>query len=98
MTEAGDLPEPRTSEPPAEPVAASATPTPPRDPAATVEKISAVVSPYFISLVGLYLYRTNPLVGLAIAALGLARLLKITPDDIRRAWRAARRALGLTVD
>jgi len=96
MTEARD-PSEAVASAPLEPESAP-DPAPTRDPAATLEKISAIVSPYFISLVGLYLYNSNALVGLAIAAVGLARLLKIAPGDLRRSWNALLRTLGLTVD
>jgi hypothetical protein len=48
----------------------------------TVEKISKIVSPYFIVLVGLLLYDENFLLGLILIVTGVFGLLKISFKDI----------------
>ena len=47
-----------------------------------VEKISAIVSPYFIVVVGLILSDDNFLLGLLLIAVGILALLKISLTDI----------------
>ena len=47
-----------------------------------VEKISSIVSPYFIAIIGLYLYDRNILIGFLLIAIGIISLLKITLQDI----------------
>ena len=47
-----------------------------------VEKISGIVSPYFIVIVGLILYDDNFLLGLLLIAVGILSLLKISWQDI----------------
>ena len=47
-----------------------------------VEKISAIISPYFIVIVGLILYDDNFLLGLLLIAVGILSLLKISWQDI----------------
>ncbi|WP_107670071.1 hypothetical protein [Cyanothece sp. BG0011] len=47
-----------------------------------VEKISGIVSPYFIVVVGLILYDDNFFLGLLLIAVGILSLLKISLTDI----------------
>lgn len=47
-----------------------------------VEKISGIVSPYFIVIVGLFLYERNFLIGTILIAIGILSLLKISWEDI----------------
>ena len=47
-----------------------------------VEKISGILSPYFIVLVGLYLYDDNFLFGSILILTGILSLLKISYQDI----------------
>lgn len=47
-----------------------------------VEKISGILSPYFIVIVGLYLYDDNFLFGSILILTGVLSLLKISYDDI----------------
>ena len=49
-----------------------------------VEKISGILSPYFIVIVGLYLYDDNFLFGAVLILTGILSLLKISYKDI---WR-----------
>jgi hypothetical protein len=48
----------------------------------TVERISRIVSPYFIVLVGLFLYEDNFLMGTVLIAIGILSLLKVSWQDI----------------
>ncbi len=50
----------------------------------TVEKISSIVSPYFIALVGLLLYDENVLFGTVLIAVGIIALFKVTTKDINK--------------
>ncbi len=47
-----------------------------------VEKISGIVSPYFIVIVGLSLYDENFFLGLVLIVIGIFSLLKISWSDI----------------
>lgn len=47
-----------------------------------VEKISGIISPYFIAIVGLYLYDRNLIIGFFLITIGLISLLKITLKDL----------------
>ena len=47
-----------------------------------VEKISGIISPYFIVIVGLVLSDDNFLLGLLLIAVGILSLLKISWQDI----------------
>lgn len=49
-----------------------------------VEKISGILSPYFIVIVGLYLYDDNFFFGGILILIGILSLLKISYQDI---WR-----------
>lgn len=48
----------------------------------TVEKISRIISPYFIVIVGLVLYEDNFLIGSVLIIVGILSLLKVTWQDI----------------
>jgi hypothetical protein len=48
----------------------------------TVEKISKIISPYFIVIVGLFLYDNNFLIGTTLIAIGILSLLKVSLQDI----------------
>jgi len=48
----------------------------------TVEKISRIVSPYFVVVVGLALYENNFLIGTILIVVGLLSLLKISTKDV----------------
>ncbi|MGV2830235.1 hypothetical protein [Myxosarcina sp. GI1(2024)] len=48
----------------------------------TVEKISRIVSPYFIVIVGLTLYENNFLFGTILIATGILSLLKVSARDV----------------
>ena len=61
-----------------------------------VEKISRIISPYFIAIVGLLLYEDNFLIGIFLIALGILSLLKISWKDVANFWESMRQGLGLT--
>ena len=48
----------------------------------TVEKISRIVSPYFVVLVGLALYENNFLIGGILIIVGILSLFKVSTKDI----------------
>ena len=52
---------------------------------AIVEKISKILSPYFIVIVGLFLYEDNFLFGSALIIVGILSLLNISWRDINNA-------------
>jgi hypothetical protein len=47
-----------------------------------VEKISGIVTPYFIALLGLYLSDKNFLIGIILVTVGIVSLLKLSPQKI----------------
>jgi hypothetical protein len=47
-----------------------------------VEKISGILSPYFIVIVGLYLYEDNFFFGSILILVGILSLLKVSYEDI----------------
>jgi hypothetical protein len=47
-----------------------------------VEKISGILSPYFIVIAGLYLYDDNFFFGTILILVGILSLLKISYEDI----------------
>ena len=65
---------------------------------ANVEKISRIVSPYFIVLIGLGLYDSNFLIGLILIVTGILYLFKVSARDIAKAWDWARDTLGIGND
>ena len=48
-----------------------------------VEKISGILSPYFIVLVGLFLYENNFFIGTLLVFVGIFSLLKLSWKDIK---------------
>jgi hypothetical protein len=48
----------------------------------TVEKISRILSPYFVVIVGLSLYDNNFLIGTILIIIGILSLLKISTNDL----------------
>lgn len=60
-----------------------------------VEKISGILSPYFIVLVGLFLYEDNFLIGSSLIAIGILSLLKISLKDIGKWINDLKNLLGL---
>lgn len=61
----------------------------------TVEKISKIISPYFVALLGLYLYRDNGLFGTLLIGIGIVTLLKISSQDMVNLTVKIRGLLGL---
>ena len=59
-----------------------------------VEKISGILSPYFIVLVGLYLYKNNFLLGTILITVGIFSLLKISGRDINKFFDWLKQVLG----
>lgn len=59
-----------------------------------VEKISAILSPYFIVLVGLYLYDDNFLFGTVLILIGIISLLKISYQDLVKWFEYLKKFLG----
>jgi hypothetical protein len=59
-----------------------------------VEKISAIVTPYFIALVGLLLYDNNILLGTALVIVGILTLLKVSVEDLGRYWQELKKAIN----
>ncbi len=49
-----------------------------------VEKVSGILSPYFIVLVGLFLYDRNALIGFILVAVGVLSLLKVSWQDLQK--------------
>jgi hypothetical protein len=48
-----------------------------------VEKISQIISPYFIVLVGLFLYDNNFLIGTTLIFIGIFSLLQLSWQDLQ---------------
>jgi len=48
-----------------------------------VEKVSAILSPYFIVIVGLFLADSNFLIGIALVFVGVFSLLKLSWQDVQ---------------
>lgn len=61
----------------------------------TVEKISRIVSPYFIAIVGLALYRENFLIGTILIVVGIFSLLKVSTQDVGNFLEWLKNFLGL---
>ena len=61
----------------------------------TVEKISLIVSPYFIVIVGLSLYEKNFLIGTILIVVGILSLLKVSSRDIAAFLEWFKNFLGL---
>ncbi len=60
----------------------------------TVEKISRVVSPYFIAIVGLSLYGDNFLIGTILIGIGILSLLKVSTQDLAAFFAWIKNFLG----
>ncbi|NEO26648.1 MAG: hypothetical protein F6K03_07060 [Kamptonema sp. SIO4C4] len=60
----------------------------------TVEQISGIVAPYFIVIVGLYLYESNFLFGLLLILLGIVPLLRVSALDFGKLWEQVQQSLG----
>ncbi len=61
----------------------------------TVEKISRIVSPYFIAIVGLALYEDNFLIGTILILVGILALLKVSTKDVGNFLEWLKNFLGL---
>jgi hypothetical protein len=59
-----------------------------------VEKISGILSPYFIVLVGLFLYKNNVFLGTILIIVGILSLLKISWKDITSLWKNLQNTLN----
>lgn len=60
-----------------------------------VEKISRIISPYFIVVVGLSLYDDNFLIGGILIILGILSLFKVSLQDVSQAFNSVKNFLGL---
>jgi hypothetical protein len=60
-----------------------------------VEKISTILSPYFIVIVGLALYKDNFLIGTVLIVLGILSLLKISYQDLGKFFQWLKNLFGL---
>ena len=61
----------------------------------TVERISRIVSPYFIAIVGLALYESNFLLGTIFILVGVLSLLKVSTNDVGNFLEWLKNFLGL---
>jgi hypothetical protein len=61
----------------------------------TVERISRIVSPYFVAVVGLALYEKNFLIGTILILVGILSLLKVTTQDVANFLEWLKNFLGL---
>ena len=61
----------------------------------TVEKISRIVSPYFVAVVGLSLYENNFLIGTILILVGILSLLKVSTKDVGDFLEWLKNFLGL---
>ncbi len=59
-----------------------------------VEKISGILSPYFIVLVGLFLYKNNVFLGTILIVVGILSLLKISWNDMVNLWEKLQKTLN----
>lgn len=66
-----------------------------RELVSTVEKISRIVSPYFIAIVGLALYEDNFLIGTILILVGILALLRVTTQDVGNFLEWLKNFLGL---
>lgn len=66
-----------------------------RELVSTVEKISRIVSPYFIAVVGLALYENNFLIGTILIVVGILSLLKVSTNDVGNFLEWLKNFLGL---
>jgi hypothetical protein len=63
-----------------------------------VEKISVILSPYFIVLVGLLLYKENVYIANSLILIGILSLLKISWGDIIGFFEGLKNFLGRAPD
>ena len=61
----------------------------------TVEKISRIVSPYFVVIVGLALYDNNFLIGTILIVVGILSLLKVSTKDVANFVEWVKNSLGI---
>ena len=61
-----------------------------------VEKISGIISPYFIVLVGLLLYENNFVIGTILIVIGIIFLLKFSWKDVVKFLEEIKKIFGLT--
>ncbi|MEL6501270.1 MAG: hypothetical protein AAFR62_20760 [Cyanobacteria bacterium J06629_2] len=61
----------------------------------TVERISRIISPYFIAIVGLALYESNFLLGTVFILIGILSLLRVTTNDVGNFLEWLKNFLGL---
>ncbi|MGL5794299.1 MAG: hypothetical protein ACRC06_07795 [Waterburya sp.] len=61
----------------------------------TVEKISRIVSPYFVVVVGLALYDNNFLISTILIVVGILSLLKVSTQDVGDFLEWLKKLLGL---
>jgi hypothetical protein len=61
-----------------------------------VEKISRIVSPYFIVIVGLSLYENNFLIGTILIVVGILSLFKVSTKDVAKFLEWLKNFLGLS--
>ena len=61
----------------------------------TVERISRIVSPYFVAVVGLALYEKNFLIGTILILVGILSLLKVSTQDVANFLEWLKNFLGL---
>ena len=61
-----------------------------------VEKISGIISPYFIVLVGLLLYEDNFFIGTILIVIGIIFLLKFSWKDVVKFLEEIKKIFGLT--
>ena len=61
----------------------------------TVERISRIVSPYFIAIVGLALYENNFLIGTILIVVGILSLLKVSTNDVGNFLEWLKKFFGL---
>lgn len=59
-------------------------------------KISQIITPYFVVLVGLYLYDSNFLIGIILIGLGIASLLNFSGEDFKKAIASFLAFIGIT--
>ena len=61
----------------------------------TVEKISRIISPYFIVIVGWSLYEKNFLIGTILIIIGILSLLKVSARDVAVFFEWLKSFLGI---
>ncbi len=61
----------------------------------TVEKISGIVSPYFVVIVGWALYESNFVIGTILIVVGILSLLKVSTKDVNSFLEWVKNLLGI---